>query len=47
MRCATHPHLTRETDFLPMPFLADGSLDQCRLFPESVRGQRTKARERA
>ncbi len=42
-----HPHLARETDFLPIPFLADGSLDQCRLFPESVRGRRTKARERA
>jgi hypothetical protein len=35
-----HPHLTRETDFLPMPFLEDGSLDQSRLFPDSVRGRR-------
>ena len=39
-----HPHLARETDFLPIPFLADGSLDQGRLFPESVRGRRTNAR---
>jgi hypothetical protein len=39
-----HPHLARETDFLPIPFLADGSLDQDRLFPDSVRGRRTNAR---
>jgi Lactate racemase N-terminal domain len=38
-----HPHLTCETDFQPMPFLEDGSLDQCRLFPESVRGQRGRS----
>jgi hypothetical protein len=35
-----HPNLTRETDFLPMPFGGDGSLDQTALFPESVRGRR-------
>jgi len=37
-----HPHLTRETDFLPIPFLADSSLDQVQLFPESIRGRRGK-----
>jgi hypothetical protein len=35
-----HPHLTRETDFQPIPFGADGTLDQEGLFPESVRGRR-------
>jgi len=35
-----HPHLTFETDFLPMPFSADGFLDQEEMFPESVRGRR-------
>jgi len=35
-----HPHLTRETDYLPVPFSADGTLDQESLFPESVRGRR-------
>ena len=37
---ATHPHLVRETDYLPVPFLEDGSLDQSRLFPDSIRGRR-------
>jgi hypothetical protein len=37
-----HPHLTRATDYLPMPFLADGSLDQVQLFPESTRARRPK-----
>ena len=32
-----HPHLTRETEFLPMPIGNDGWLDLVRLFPESVR----------
>ena len=36
-----HPHLTFETDFLPMPFSADGFLDQEEMFPESVRGRRS------
>lgn len=36
-----HPHLTRETDYVPMPFLADDSLDQVALFPHSVRGRRS------
>jgi hypothetical protein len=35
-----HPHLTRETDYRPIPFSADGTLDQESLFPESVRGRR-------
>ena len=35
-----HPHLTRETDYRPIPFSADGTLDQEALFPESVRGRR-------
>jgi Lactate racemase N-terminal domain len=35
-----HPHLARETDYLPMPIDIDGSLDQVGLFPESVRGRR-------
>jgi Lactate racemase N-terminal domain len=38
-----HPHLTCETDFQSMPFLEDGSLDQCSLFPESVRGRRGRS----
>jgi Lactate racemase N-terminal domain len=36
----SHSELNRETDYLPMPFLADGSLDQLDLFPESIRGRR-------
>jgi hypothetical protein len=36
----SHSDLNRETDYLPMPFLADGSLDQADLFPESIRGRR-------
>ncbi len=38
-----HRELNRETDYLPMPFLADGSLDQADLFPESIRGRRGRA----
>ncbi len=37
---AAHPHLTRETDFLSVPFSIDGTLDQESMFPESVRGRR-------
>ena len=36
-----HPHLARETEYRPMPFSADGTLDQEALFPESVRGRRS------
>jgi hypothetical protein len=35
-----NPHLARETDYLPLPILDDGSLDQIRMFPDSVRGRR-------
>lgn len=35
-----HPHLKLEAESLPIPFLADGSLDQTALFPQSVRGRR-------
>jgi hypothetical protein len=35
-----HPHLTRETEYRPIPFSPDGWLDQESLFPESVRGRR-------
>ncbi len=42
-----HPHLTRETEFLPMPIGNDDSLDLVRLFPESVRARRSRTGERA
>ena len=35
-----HPHLAFETDFRPIPFDSDETLDQEGLFPESVRGRR-------
>jgi hypothetical protein len=38
-----HPHLALETDYLAMPFGPDGSLEQARLFPDSVRGRRGKS----
>jgi hypothetical protein len=38
-----HPHLTRETEYRPMPLRDDGSLDQVELFPASVRAQRLRA----
>jgi Lactate racemase N-terminal domain len=37
---AAHPHLTRETEYTPLPFSIEGTLDQEALFPESVRGRR-------
>ena len=37
---AAHPHLTRETEYQPLPIGLDGTLDQESLFPESVRGRR-------
>jgi len=40
----SHPELNRESEYLPMPFLADGSLDQVTLFHESIRGRRGHAR---
>jgi hypothetical protein len=39
-----HPHLRRETEFEPIPLSADGTLDQEKLFPRSVRGLRTRSR---
>jgi hypothetical protein len=42
-----HPHLARETEYQPIPFLADGSLDQSQLFPESIRGRRARERRHA
>jgi hypothetical protein len=38
-----HPHLARETDYVPMPLSSDGWLDQVQLFPESVRGRRERS----
>lgn len=38
-----HPHMSLETEFEPMPLSADGTLDQVRLFPKSVRGKRAKS----
>ena len=35
-----HPHLSRETEYLPIPFDAAGTLEQEGMFPESVRGRR-------
>jgi hypothetical protein len=37
-----HPHLTRETEYLPMPISPSGTLDQEAMFPRSVRGLRSK-----
>jgi hypothetical protein len=37
---AAHPHLERETEYLPMPFSTEGTLDQEAMFPDSVRGRR-------
>jgi hypothetical protein len=41
-----HPHLTRESEFLPVPIGNDGSLDLVRLFPDSVRARRSRSGER-
>jgi hypothetical protein len=37
-----HPHLSRETDYLPIPVREDGSLDQEELFPNSIRATRRR-----
>jgi hypothetical protein len=42
-----HPHLSLETDYLPMPILEDGSLDQELLFPDSIRAHRANGRSDA
>jgi hypothetical protein len=39
----THPHLAIETDYLPMPFCEDGTLEQELLFPDSIRARRAGA----
>jgi hypothetical protein len=39
-----HPHLTRETEYLPVPISELGTLNQERMFPESVRGRRAHER---
>jgi hypothetical protein len=38
-----HPHLSFESRYDAIPFHADGTLDQERLFPQSVRGRRAGA----
>ncbi len=35
-----HPHLSIESDYLPIPFREDGTLDQELLFPDSIRARR-------
>jgi hypothetical protein len=37
-----HPYLSFETEFQPIPFEPDGTLDQDALFPDSVRGRRAQ-----
>jgi hypothetical protein len=39
---STDPRLTFETGFQPLPFAADGTLDQEVLFPESTRGRKAR-----
>ncbi len=39
-----HPHLKRETEYLPIPLAADGALDQPAMFPDSVQALRSKKR---
>ncbi|MBV8557970.1 MAG: hypothetical protein JO116_20590 [Planctomycetaceae bacterium] len=38
-----HPNLKRQTEYQPIPFLTDGTLDQSAMFPESVRARRGRA----
>jgi hypothetical protein len=38
-----HPHLHRETEYLPLPLSPGGTLDQNALFPHSIRALRGKA----
>jgi len=37
-----HPHLKRETEYLPMPLSSDGTLDQAAMFPHSIHALRGK-----
>ncbi|MGO9596603.1 MAG: lactate racemase domain-containing protein [Isosphaeraceae bacterium] len=39
-----HPYLKRQSEYHPIPFSTDGTLDQSALFPESVRARRGQAR---
>jgi hypothetical protein len=39
-----HPHLAMATDYLPMPFCPDGTLEQEILFPDSIRARRAETR---
>jgi hypothetical protein len=39
-----HPHLAMATDYLPMPFCPDGTLEQELLFPDSIRARRAETR---
>jgi hypothetical protein len=39
----SHPRLSFESDFQPIPLDAGGTLDQDALFPHSVRGRRARA----
>jgi hypothetical protein len=39
---AANPHLSRETDYSAIPFADDGTLDQEKLFPESIRARRRR-----
>ena len=39
----SHPHLSIETDYLPMPFCKEDTLDQELLFPDSIRARRAGA----
>ena len=42
-----HPRLSIEGDFVPLPFRADGTLDQEAMFPDCLRARRTlRARDR-
>jgi hypothetical protein len=38
-----NPHLTRDSDFTPIPFSRDGTLDQESMFPDSTRGRRARS----
>jgi hypothetical protein len=37
-----HPHLKRETEYLPLPLSPDGTLDQAAMFPHSIHALRGK-----
>lgn len=40
---AAHPHLSRQSEYCPIPLSPDGWLDQEKLFPESIRARRKGA----